>query len=177
MKGWMLHRILAAGAVLVTFILLVGAVEGSMAPIKTYSLSDSDSLIVARNGEAFRVILPENPSTGYSWNMSLSDGLDIVNDRYIPLTQQVPGRGGYHEWTIQAVKPGQQKVRGIYKRPWESLYYNETTFRLDLEVTGSLAPNLFPDLSGNGPCIRDMLGNPVGLDYSPLPAVWPLKLA
>ena len=162
------HRILPAGAVLVTFILLIGA-AGTTATIKRFTEADSGSLVVVKKGEAFKVTLAENPSTGYSWNMSVSDGLEIMNDRYIPPAQHIPGRGGEHEWTIQAVKPGQQKVRGIYKRPWEPLYYNETTFRLDIEATGSLSSTIFPDMSGNALDIRNLLGNPGSLDFSPPP--------
>jgi inhibitor of cysteine peptidase len=167
MKRPMPHRILPAGAVLVIFILLMGVVTGATATIKRYSAGDSGSMVVIKKGEAFKVILEENPSTGYSWNMSVSDGLEIMNDLYIPPAQQIPGRGGYHEWTIQAEKPGQQKVRGIYMRPWEPIYYNETTFRLDVEVTGSLSQAMFPDLSGNAFNIRNMLGNFGSLDFSP----------
>jgi inhibitor of cysteine peptidase len=151
-------------AVLAAFMLIAGV--AASAP-KTFTEGDNGSLAVIKKGETFNVILAENPSTGYSWNMTVSDGLNVVSDRYIPPAQQIPGRGGRHEWTIQAIKPGQQKVRGIYKRPWEPLYYNETTFRLDLEVTGSLSSNVSPDLGGNSFNIRNMLGNIVSMDFSP----------
>jgi inhibitor of cysteine peptidase len=164
MKGHMPHRIICVVAVVVALMLMAGVAASAPGP---FTMADSGSMVAIKKGETFMVVLPENPSTGYSWNMTVSDGLKVMDDRYIPPAQQVPGRGGQHEWTIKAVKPGQQKVRGIYMRPWEPIYYNETTFRLDVEVTGSPASSLFPDLSGNAFGIRNIIGDLGSLDFLP----------
>jgi inhibitor of cysteine peptidase len=164
MKRSVPHRIVCVVAVAAALMLMAGVAASAL---RTFTEADSGSLEVIKKGETFKVVLPENPSTGYSWNMTVSDGLKVVDDRYIPPAQQVPGRGGQHEWTIKAVNPGQQKVRCIYMRPWEPIHYNETTFRLDIEVTGSLASSLFPDLSGNAFGIRNILGGLGSLDFLP----------
>jgi inhibitor of cysteine peptidase len=86
-------------------------------------------------GELVTVRLEENPTTGYSWNMSFTDGLKVVKDEYISSAQAgVVGAGGVHEWTIQASNAGQYNVSGIYKRPWENITGNENTFNMKLNV-------------------------------------------
>ncbi len=54
--------------------------------------------------------------------------------------------------------PGQQKVSGIYKRPWEPMQYNETTYSLNVDVSGSnFGHPIFPGINGNSFMIGDML--------------------
>jgi inhibitor of cysteine peptidase len=72
--------------------------------------------------EEFQLRLPENPSTGFTWMLSVPQGLSIRNDTYIPddTTGRVVGSGGTRVWSLKAVQPGVQTISGIYSRPWES---------------------------------------------------------
>ncbi len=95
--------------------------------------------IDASVGDTINLALPENPSTGYSWQMTTSDGIRQVSDNYIPGNSGSPGRplvgaGGTHEWTYKVTKPGTQTVSGIYKRPWESTSQGEKTFALTVNA-------------------------------------------
>lgn len=112
----------------------------AMAPalaMGTYSGSDSGKAIAVKSGETFTVKLDENPTTGYSWNMTVGDGLKIVNDRYVANNTGLVGSGGYHIWTIQATKAGTYKVAGVYKRPWEPLTGKEQKYSLSVNVTSA----------------------------------------
>lgn len=79
-------------------------------------------------GQKVYVSLAENPTTGYSWTLTVSSGLKILSDKYIPPSQQIPGRGGIHQWVIQAIGVGQQLIHGIYRRPWEPITGDEQQY-------------------------------------------------
>lgn len=145
---------IVALAVLVVFACgMVAAASGQ----KVFTENDNGNMVVVKKGEVFTVNLPENPSTGYSWNLTTGDGLTIKSDRYIPPAQQIPGRGGRHEWAIEASKAGPQKVSGIYKRPWEPATGSENTFQLNVDVTGSAINSTFPSLSSADIEIKNVL--------------------
>jgi inhibitor of cysteine peptidase len=88
-----------------------------------------------KNGETFTVYLEENLSTGYSWNVSVTSGLIIVNDTYLPPNTTLLGAAGLHEWRINATGTGVQNFSAIYRRPFEPVLGNETTFVLNVNVT------------------------------------------
>jgi len=90
-------------------------------------------------GAAIELRLPENPSTGYSWNLSVPAGIAVLNDSYLPgdTSGRLVGSGGTRVWFLKAVQPGEQVVSGVYRRPWEPVAGNETRFRLTLLVSGS----------------------------------------
>ncbi|PWR70314.1 protease inhibitor I42 family protein [Methanospirillum stamsii] len=82
------------------------------------------------------VTLPENPTTGYTWNVTLSEGLTLVNDTYTQdaAEEGMTGVGGVHEWFVQAVGAGEQSFFGIEKQEWEEETGNETTYTLNILV-------------------------------------------
>jgi inhibitor of cysteine peptidase len=85
-----------------------------------YTEQDSGQTVNETPGNEFNVRLIENPTTGYSWNMTASDGLELVRDEYIPSNPsgQITGRGGIHSFSYKAVKTGEQALHGEYRRPW-----------------------------------------------------------
>ncbi len=82
--------------------------------------------------------LAENPTTGYSWNLTASAGLQVVNDTYQPsdTTGTMVGSGGTHIWDIKATQPGVQTIHAVYMRPWEPVTGNETAFAMTVNVAG-----------------------------------------
>jgi inhibitor of cysteine peptidase len=82
------------------------------------------------------VQLAENPTTGYSWNATVTSGLAIVNDTYTqdPVSQGMVGAGGTHSWTLKGTAAGEQKFAAVYKRPWENTTGSEQTFVLNIVV-------------------------------------------
>lgn len=92
-------------------------------------------------GESFYLRLKDNPSTGYLWELNLSQGLnltDINGTFYSPDSQEdIPplvGAGGVREWEIKADSEGAQQVTAVYKRPWENETGTEDRFILNVDV-------------------------------------------
>jgi inhibitor of cysteine peptidase len=83
--------------------------------------------------------LPENPTTGFSWNLSVTTGLSIINETYIPddVSGKLVGSGGIHAWFLKAIGPGEQAISGTYRRPWEPAAPGVTFFSLSLTVEDS----------------------------------------
>jgi inhibitor of cysteine peptidase len=85
-----------------------------------YTLAANGTTVQETLGDEFNLRLEENPTTGYSWNMTSTDGLDLVSDQYIPSQTSGPmvGSGGVHSSFYNAVKTGDQGLHGEYRRPW-----------------------------------------------------------
>ena len=87
--------------------------------------ADNRKTICLRSGDIFYLVLPENPSTGYSWEINLSHGLTLLSEKSIlrdlPLATQgvgICGMGGFHLWKIEANSGGRYYINGIYAQPW-----------------------------------------------------------
>jgi inhibitor of cysteine peptidase len=85
-----------------------------------YTLAANGSAVQETLGDEFNVRLEENPTTGYSWNMTSTDGLALVSDQYIPSQPSgtIVGAGGVHSYFYKAVMAGDQGLHGEYRRPW-----------------------------------------------------------
>lgn len=101
---------------------------------------DGKTLSVAR-GTKVTVALPENPSTGYSWEFFFfphnQTALADAAEKYVdPDTDLLVGVPGTKEFSFTAVRAGKVTVTGYYYQPWEKL--NEKTdkrifFTFDVE--------------------------------------------
>ena len=80
--------------------------------------------------------LKENPTTGYRWNLTVTPGLVITNDTYIPsdTTGKLMGSGGTRVWEMNAASPGTQTIHAVYMRSWEPVTGNETAFSMTVVV-------------------------------------------
>ncbi|AKB82938.1 hypothetical protein MSBR3_2360 [Methanosarcina barkeri 3] len=102
--------------------------------------ADNGTIISVENGSTFYLKLKENPTTGYSWELNLSQGLNNISGEYYPpeqpegIKEPLVGAGGIHLWEVKAVSKGSQQVTGIYKRPWEKLTGEEEKFTLNVKV-------------------------------------------
>jgi inhibitor of cysteine peptidase len=101
--------------------------------------TNNGTTISLEKGETFYLRLKENPTTGYSWQLNLSQGLSLVSDRYDPPESKegeepIVGAGGVHLWKIKADSEGNQQVTAIYKRSWENETGTEDKFTLNVEV-------------------------------------------
>jgi inhibitor of cysteine peptidase len=90
--------------------------------------------ITIKNGEVFKIQLDENPGTGYAWIVIVTPGLTIVNDTFVPSSSGLIGAGGKHEWQVRASGNGDQQLSGTYKRSWEPISGNETTYSLNITI-------------------------------------------
>jgi len=105
--------------------------QGSTAQV--FGIGDNGKTVAVNDGSTFKIKLDENPSTGYSWNESVTPGLTITASDYIS-GANMPGAGGTHEWTVKAAGKGQQQFSGIYKRSWEPVTGNENKFVITVMV-------------------------------------------
>jgi inhibitor of cysteine peptidase len=73
-------------------------------------------------GQAIELRLPENPSTGFRWQLAADPGpaCAVVGDTYTAGANR-PGAGGEHTWTLRAARPGICELRLVYRRPFENL--------------------------------------------------------
>ena len=80
--------------------------------------------------------LKENPSAGYVWDLAVTQGLKVTNDTFYPSDSSgsLVGAGGTREWTIMTLQPGEQKLKAIYKHPWEPVSGKETMFNMTIMV-------------------------------------------
>jgi inhibitor of cysteine peptidase len=126
--------------VLATLPTAVCAIPDTTGQDRMITENDDGNSIDLKKGHAFYLKLNENPSTGYSWQLSLSNGLNLLSDRYYPFESAksgknfVVGAGGFHLWKIEAAAEGGQQVTAIYKRSWEPETGREQTFKLNVRV-------------------------------------------
>jgi inhibitor of cysteine peptidase len=99
--------------------------------------SQNNTTVYMNQGSLLTVRLAENPTTGFQWNLTTSPGLIVVRDVYEPAdtTGTVVGSGGTHVWDISAEMVGEQKINAVYKRSWEPITGNESTFSMTIGVS------------------------------------------
>lgn len=105
---------------------------------KMITENDNGNTIYIKEGHAFFLKLKENPSTGYSWQLRLSNGLNQLSDKYHPFESSennlIIGAGGFRLWRIEGVAKGDQQINAIYKRSWEPETCQEQIFKLNIVV-------------------------------------------
>ena len=101
-----------------------------------FTEKENNATVSVSQGNTITLQLPENPTTGYQWNLTTTPGLDVTNDTYVPsdTTGRLVGSGGIHIWQISVNNTGRQEISAIYKRSWEPATGNETGFGMTLLV-------------------------------------------
>ncbi|MBN2207375.1 MAG: protease inhibitor I42 family protein [Candidatus Aminicenantes bacterium] len=91
-------------------------------PMKTFVKSDQGTVAHLAPGESFEVRLPENPTTGYIWEVeTLPAGvLELVREAYEqePADPEILGRGGTKIFVFKAREPGAGELDLRQRRPW-----------------------------------------------------------
>ncbi|MDP3564258.1 MAG: protease inhibitor I42 family protein [Methanoregula sp.] len=92
--------------------------------------------VTVQQGSIITVRLPENPTTGYRWNLTTTPGLQVTGDTYVSsdTTGKLMGAGGTRIWEIKAAVPGEHKINAVYMRSWEPVSMNETGFSMTVIV-------------------------------------------
>lgn len=86
--------------------------------------------------DTINIYLKENPTTGYLWNASVTEGLMIENDTYVadPVKPGIVGSGGMHYWLVKGIQKGNQTFNAIYNRPWEAETGDVTRYIMNISV-------------------------------------------
>lgn len=98
--------------------------------------ADHDGTVALGTGDALVLALPENPTTGYRWQLSLSPGgsLALTGDRFAPAGGGAPGAGGRRVFTLSASQPGRVALRAVLTRAWESQHNAQRAFAVTLVI-------------------------------------------
>lgn len=102
----------------------------------TFTDADNGKTSDIMQGTKFAVQLDENGTTGFLWNATLSKGLELVSDDF-QTDAHAPGMvgvGGTRTWVILAKDLGDQKFSASYRRSWEPVTGNETSFVVNINV-------------------------------------------
>jgi inhibitor of cysteine peptidase len=70
-------------------------------------------------GEEVVLRLPENRTTGYSWQLAVPDGVAVADDGYAPGPSGAPGAGGVRTFRLRPTAPGAHRVTAGLRRSWE----------------------------------------------------------
>ncbi len=86
--------------------------------------------------DTINIYLKENPTTGFQWNATVTSGLRIENDTYVPdpVKPGVAGSGGMHYWLVRGIAKGNQTFDAIYMRSWEPVTGNESRYTMNIQV-------------------------------------------
>jgi|GEM_PF-6349948 len=101
-----------------------------------YSEWDNDTTSMVHPLDIITIRLPENPTTGYLWEITKSDGLRILDDSYISSdpSGKMTGEGGWRRVTLMSEASGTETFSAVHKRSWESENGNERHFSLQFDV-------------------------------------------
>jgi inhibitor of cysteine peptidase len=97
-----------------------------------YNFADNGKTMTVKRNTIFEIDLEENPTTGYSWNITAPAGLKSLGDTYNK-DSELMGAGGVHSWKYKAENAGVYKFSGIYRRPWETTA-DDKTFDITIKV-------------------------------------------
>ena len=110
------------------------AVTPSPAERFAFNETDDNKAVTLPAGSEIVISLDENPTTGYSWNVTSSRGLSYVNDTFIPPKTDLVGAGGVHEWQYRAAEKGSAEFSAIYMQFWMNVTGSETTFSMTFTI-------------------------------------------
>ena len=100
---------------------------------RTFTEADNGKTFNMTRGQTVKITLAENPTTGYMWDTSVSDGIRISGDSYKISNPGLMGSGGIHTWTLVLSKSGEQEFTALYKRAWEPEAFSTFTIHFNVK--------------------------------------------
>ncbi|NLA99853.1 MAG: protease inhibitor I42 family protein [Methanomicrobiales archaeon] len=130
-----LHGIVIAG-LLALCLLIAGCTSQPVESVERFAFTEADNnkAVTLPVGSEIVISLDENPTTGYSWNLTSTRGLQYVSDTFIPPKTQLVGAGGVHVWQYRAAEKGSAEFSAINIRPWEETPISEGTFSMTFTI-------------------------------------------
>lgn len=99
--------------------------------------ADDDTVIAAEAGDTIAVRLPDNPATGYRWELEpVTGGAVVLDDAGYEPSSDAVGGGGVATWTLHAAASGTASIRLKRWRPWEGDGSVRARFRVTVNVRG-----------------------------------------
>lgn len=107
-------------------------------PAKTVELGELGQQVIVRlnPGDTLRIVLPANPSTGYSWKASGVDAtvLTATGKQNSPGAAKMPGAPGTQALSFTAKASGTDHLTLNYARPWEKNVKPARSYMVDVTV-------------------------------------------
>jgi inhibitor of cysteine peptidase len=96
--------------------------------------SHNGGTVSAAVGSTVIVRLPENPTTGYRWQIDAAAGLTMLGDDFSPADSST-GAGGVRHWRLLAASIGSFQFTASLRRPWETSVMPQAQFRVSIHAT------------------------------------------
>jgi len=115
----------------------VGCSGGGMltAMLRLDQSSDNTEVVLAV-GQVLEIALPENPTTGFRWELRASaEPVCVPRGDTFDRPAAGLGKGGTRRWRFEAVRAGTGSFELVYRRAWEQDAPQAQTFRLTVRVT------------------------------------------
>jgi len=102
-----------------------------------YSQLDNGTTARVHTRDVITLRLPENPTTGYRWNVTTDHGLRTLDDTYIysDPSGKMTGVGGVRFLTLEPETTGTERISAVYKRSWEEDTGDNQVFSMTFVVT------------------------------------------
>lgn len=106
-------------------------------PVESYRIEgeveERMESISARIGEAFRISLPSNPTTGYHWTADYDYHLlSLEGQQFERSAPELVGAGGASTFVFLPKRPGRTAIHFVYRRPWENIVAGTRTFHVEI---------------------------------------------
>ena len=111
--------------------------QGTIKQMLTFTQENNGEEYFLRRGEPIRLILPENPTTGYQWVVthSTSPNIVLIRQEYFPQEEEPKvGSGGFRNMIFETRERGRAKLEIHLRRPWEPEEEYADSFTLNFEV-------------------------------------------
>jgi predicted secreted protein/nitrous oxidase accessory protein NosD len=104
-----------------------------MEPSESYVIKgeklEAKNMIRAKLNKPFNISFDSNPTTGYIWTVDFdSRFLNKTKESYVSGQPRLIGSGGQQFFTFTPIHVGKTTVSAVYKRPWENIAADESTF-------------------------------------------------
>ena len=87
-------------------------------------VTESGTTVRLSVGDEIVVRVPETPTTGYAWTITVDPALRLVESSFVPPAGNgavpAPGAGGERVIRLRAAAAGEAGAELALKRPWES---------------------------------------------------------
>jgi inhibitor of cysteine peptidase len=86
----------------------------------TIEKSQNGKKILAQKGDVVKVLLPENPTTGYLWKINSIDDKHLsYSEEEYKISGGAVGAGGMKTFYLKVINKGKSELHFALGRPWE----------------------------------------------------------
>jgi len=103
-------------------------------PAFVYNESDNGNTYPLSQNNVVQVSLPENGSTGFTWYINTTPGIEVLDTSVELSNPGVDGAGGIESWLLKLSVEGTQEFSGVYKQGWMPPSDNDTTYSVTFIV-------------------------------------------